>query len=294
MKRDLPPLNWLSTFRAVVETGSFVGAARLMNVTPSAVSHQMRGLEERLGLKLFQRANRAVFPTEAALQYHSGLADGFARIAAATDRVSLGRGMRRLAIHASPSFATLWLMPRLKAFIRANPEVEVTLSSSNEPVRVGREGFDIDIQHARPVPDDCEAMLIAEELVTPLASPEFMAEQHITSASDIARVPVIHSLRCTAQWDDWFARHGAGLAVPAIGMKFDRSFLALAAAIDGLGICLESTLLAQEFIRSGRLVMPLGPLGVTVRAHRLVTTRASRNDAGITAFRNWIQGELAG
>lgn len=121
MKRDLPPLNWLATFRAVVETGSFVGAARLLNVTPSAVSHQMRGLESRLGLKLFQRANRAVFPTEAALQYHSGLADGFARIAAATDRISLGRGMRRLAIHASPSFATLWLMPRLKAFIRAKP-----------------------------------------------------------------------------------------------------------------------------------------------------------------------------
>jgi LysR family glycine cleavage system transcriptional activator len=106
--------------------------------------------------------------------------------------------VRRLAIHASPSFATLWLMPRLKAFIRAHPEVDVTLSSSNEPVRVGREGFDIDIQHARPVPDDCEGVLIAEELVVPLASPGLHGGAARSPArSDIARVPVIHSLRCT-------------------------------------------------------------------------------------------------
>lgn len=292
MQPTLPPLNWLATFRTVVETGSFVKAARILNVTPSAVSHQMRGLEARMGIHLFQRANRAVHPTEAALHYYDALQESFTRIAAATSRLTAGSGTLRLAIHASPSFATLLLMPRLKSFIRAHPGIDVTLSSSNEPVRVGRDGFDIDIQHARPVPDHCDGLLIAEELVAPLASPDFLADHPILTSADIARAPVIHSLRCTAQWDGWFARYGNSLGAPVRGMRFDRSFLSLAAAADGLGLALESTLLAQDFIRAGRLLMPLGALGITVRAHRLVFARAQRADTNIVAFCDWLRGEL--
>ena len=293
MRQHLPPLNALSTFRAVIETGSFAKAARQLNVTPSAISHQMRGLEAILGLQLFNRANRTIQPTDAAMQYHAALDEGFSRIAAATARLSDGVRARRFAIHASPSFATLWLMPRIKEFIRARPDLDVTLSSSNEPVRVGRDGFDIDIQHARPVPEDSEGVLIAEELIVPMASPEYLAEHPIVTASDIAGRPAIHSLRCLAQWTDWFGRYAPGAPSPSRGMRFDRSFLALAAAADGLGITLESTLLAQDFIRTGRLVMPLGALGLTVRAHRLIYARASRTDPEIAAFCDWVREKTA-
>ncbi len=292
MKGQMPPLNWLATFRTVIDTGSFVKAARQLNVTPSAVSHQMRGLESRLGVTLFQRANRAIHPTEAALSYHEALRESFARIIAATSRLAAGQESRRLAIHSAPSFATLLLMPRLKSFIRAHAAIDVTLSSSNEPVRIGREGFDIDIQHARPVPEHCNGLLLAEELVVPLAAPGFLAEHPIASAADITSAPVIHSMRCTAQWESWFARHGGDLAAPRRGMRFDRSFLALAAAADGFGIALESTLLAQDFIRAGRLVMPLGPVGVMVRAHRLVYAHGAEGDETIIAFQNWMRTEL--
>lgn len=292
METQLPPLNWLSTFRTVIETGSFVKAARQLNVTPSAVSHQMRGLETRLGVVLFQRANRAIHPTEAALNYYEALRDSFGKIIAATSRLAAGKGTKRLAIHSSPSFATLILMPRLKSFIRAHPDVDVTLSSSVDPVRIGREGFDIDIQHIRPVPEHCDGLLIAEEMIVPLASPEFLTEHPVQSSADIARAPVIHSLRCAAQWDGWFARYGADLTPPHRGMRFDRSFLALTAAADGFGLTLESTLLAQDFIRSGRLVMPLGAVGLTARSHRLVYSHASRGDATIEAFCTWLREEL--
>ncbi|TDR88161.1 LysR substrate-binding domain-containing protein [Enterovirga rhinocerotis] len=289
----LPPLQWLLTFRAVMEAGSFAGAAKLLNLTPSAVSHQMRALEGRLQRPLFLRVKRTVVPTEEALAYSASIGESFARLVTATSRVSSGADARRLPIHASPSFATLWLVPRLKQFLRAHPSIDVALYASHEPARLGQDGILVDIQYARPVPESCEAVPLAEELIVPMAGPTFVAEHRLREPGDIARVPLIHSLRCVAPWDQWAARHSPHVPLNPRGLQFDRAHLALAAAADGLGLALESTLQAGDHLRRGELLMPFGALGVPAIAHRLVYRREDRDNPEIMAFLEWITGLLA-
>lgn len=293
MIKGMPPLKCLLTFSAVMETGSFARAANQLNVTPSAVSHQIRALEDILGKPLFVRAKRTVLPTEDALAYAAALGESFTRIAIATSRFAASGGVFRLMLHSAPSLATLWLVPRLGSFRRKHPEIDLTLFAGHEPAKLGGDGFMVDIQYARPVPDACDSIVLAEERVVPLASPAFVAEQGLTGPDDIARVPVIHSVRCVVQWDEWIARHAPGVMLNPRGMQFDRAFLALMAAADGHGLALESELQASDMLRAGRLVMPFGAMGVRSVAHRVVYRREDRTRPQIEAFLGWITEEMA-
>ena len=284
----MPPLQWLLTFNAVMHEGSFAGAARRLNLTPSAISHQMRALEQRLGLKLFLRHRRIVTPTEEAATYAASIAESFARLATATNRLVASGAARRLPIHCSPSFATSWLTPRLGFFLREHPAIDITLFASHEPARLGQDGILVDIQYARPVPEDCDAVALGEELIVPLASPAFAEEHGLTAPDDIARVPLIHSLRCVVQWEQWSARHARRASLNPRGPQFDRAHLALAAAAGGLGLALESTLQAEGHLGRGDLVMPFGRLGIAVAAHRVVCRREDSGDPDIRAFVDWI------
>ncbi len=292
MNTGLPPLQWLVTFRAVMATGSFAAAARRLNLSPSAVSHQMRALEGRLGRALFVRAKRTVFANEEALAYSASIGESFARILAATGRVRAGAGVRRLTIHSAPSFATLWLMPRLGGFLRQHPGIDVTLFAGHEPAKFGEDGFMIDIQYARPVPDACESIVLAEESIVPLASRNFIKTRGVAGVADIARVPLIHSVRCVVQWDEWCARHAPQLPLNPRGLQFDRAHLALAAACDGLGLALESTLQARDLLASNRLVMPFGESSIGTVAHRIVYRREDRASPEIVAFNEWIMARM--
>lgn len=293
MLGGMPPLQWLSTFNAVMDTGSFSGAAKVLALTPSAISHQMRALEGMLGRPLFIRANRAVVPTEEALTYAASIGESFARLVTATNRLTSGVGVRRLPIHASPSFATLWLLPRLGLFLRENPDLDVSLFASHEPARLGQDGILIDIQYARPVPERCQAIPLGEEIITPLASPTFISEFKLSAPSDIRRVPLIHSLRCAVPWDQWAAKHAHLTPLNPRGLQFDRAHLALAAASNGLGLALESTLQARDLISCGTLAMPFGPLGIQLVAHRLIYRLEDSDNLEIQAFTTWITQLLA-
>ena len=291
--KSLPPLKLLVTFRAVIDHGSFANAARALNLTTSAVSHQMRALEQALKQPLFLRQNRTVFPTPEALSYNAALLESFAQIASATRRVASRGNRGRLTLHSSPSFATLWLMPRIGEFIHDHPEIDVTLSSGNEPMRLGDDGFMIDIQHARPIPEACEGIVLAEEVMAPMASPAFVKQHKLKHVTDIERVPFIFSIRCQVQWNQWLDRYASHIPLPTSGMIFDRSYLSIAAAIDGLGLVLDSTLLADHALKTGKLVMPFGPKGIKVISHRLVYRRADRHDPFIMSFIEWITKKLA-
>ncbi len=289
----MPPLQWLLTFKTVMEEGSFAGAARRLNLTPSAISHQMRALEHRLGQSLFQRDRRIVTPTEEAMTYAASIAESFARLATATNRVVSSGRTKRLPIHCSPSFATLWLTPRLGLFLAENPSVDITLFASHEPARLGQDGILIDIQYARSVPENCDAVSLGEELIVPLASPAFVLNHRLADAADIARVPLIHSLRSVVPWEQWSARHAPLTPLNPRSLQFDRAHLALAAAADGLGLVLESTLQAQGHLRRGDLVMPFGRRGITVVAHRVVYRREDRGNPEIAAFIRWFTRAMA-
>ena len=292
MSISLPPLHWLATFRAVMATGSFARAAEVLHLTPSAISHQMRALEARLGRALFLRQNRRVVPTEDAILYSASIEESFARLMTATQRVASHQGSRRLTIHCSPSFATLRLAPLLASFHSANPEIDIALFASHEPAKLADDGILIDIQYARPVPDHCLSIPLATETVVPMASPDFVRRTGLAAPADIARVPLIHSLRCVVSWEQWAARHARNALLNPRGHQFDRAHLALAVAADGLGLVLESTLQADGLLAAKRLILPFGELGIPVVAHRLVYRRADQGHPDITAFVDWLTGAL--
>ncbi len=293
MLRGMPPLKCLQTFAAVMETGSFARAAEQLNVTPSAVSHQIRMLEDILGKPLFVRRNRTVQPTEDAVAYANALGESFTRIAVATSRFSSEGSVQRLMLHSAPSLATLWLVPRIGSFLARHPEIDLTLFAGHEPAKLGDDGCMIDIQYNRPVPEACESIVLTEETILPLASPDFVRQYRLARVADISNVPLIHSIRSVVQWDQWIARHAPHVMLPRRALTFDRAFHGLMAARDGLGMILESNLQASGMLRSGELVMPFGPLGITAVAHRLVYRREDRARPQIEAFVTWIMEEIA-
>ncbi|MCZ8258826.1 MAG: LysR substrate-binding domain-containing protein [Beijerinckiaceae bacterium] len=290
----LPPLRSLEAFRAVMRQGSFTQAAESLGLTTAAISHRIRELERVLGAPLFERRNRSVFATDAAHRYHEALQEGFQRLEAATRIVSQPANAQILALHCSPSFAAQWLMPRLKRFISAHPDIVVRLSSTPDAGPFRDDVYDLDLQYGRPVPEGCDSLLVAEESIVPLCAPDYLRPGPWNPRTmQFEPMTLLHSVRNVVQWQSWLDEHAPGKPVPARNMHFDRSFMAIAAATDGLGICLESTLIAEAELASGRLVMPFGARDIKASGHRLVWRHRAVPPKKIAAFRDWLVAELA-
>ena len=284
------PLSLLRAFEAAARTGSFRAAAMELSLTPSAVSHAVRKLEHSIGAGLFVRNARAVHlsPEGEALMRHVGRA--FDELRRGLELVST-RGPQLLRLHSAPSFAALWLSPRLARFLRDHPGVEVRLAAGTDYTRFLNDEFDADIVYGPPRQEGLVVIPLGEETVTPLCSPEMA--RTIGSPIDLFSQILIESETKQIRWSDWFARNGLPAPRPQ-GMRFDRSFLAIAAAVDGLGVTLESTRLAEREIASGRLVPPLVGQAEDVRyvGHHLVFPRSTRQRHSLRVFTKWLSLEL--
>lgn len=285
------PISSIRAFEAAARTGSFRDAANELHLTPSAVSHAIRKLESAMGTILFERSARAIRLTPAGenLMRHAGAA--FDNLRRGIEEVA-GRGPQLLRVHCAPSFAAQWLAPRLARFLAAEPKLEVRLAASTEYARFSNDDFDIDIVYGQPRAEGVEVMSLGEEIVTPLCAPELAKK--IRKPKDLFGQVLIRSEVKQVQWHQWFSANG--LEAPAIhGMRFDRSFLAIAMASSGLGVTLESTRLAEREIATKRLVAPLAGRSVDIRyvGHHLVFPRASQQRRPIRVFTEWITRELA-
>lgn len=283
-------LSLLRAFEAAGRTGSFRTAAEELSLTPSAVSHAIRKLERALGASLFERDGRAVRLTAEgeALIRHVGRA--FDELRRAVEMVST-RGAPMLRLHSAPSFAAQWLSPRLSRFLREHPGVEVRLAAGTDYARFVNDEFDADIVYGTPRQEGLVIIPLGEETVTPLCAPELAAA--IRTPADLARQVLIESEHKQVRWPDWFARNGLRPPPPQ-GNRFDRSFLAIAAAADGLGVALESTRLAERELATGRLVRPLAGVAEDVRyvGHHLVYPRAVRQRHVLRQFMRWLGASL--
>jgi LysR family glycine cleavage system transcriptional activator len=286
------PISAIRAFEAAARTGSFRDAANELHLTPSAVSHAIRKLESTMSTTLFERSARSVRLTPAGenLMRHAGAA--FDNLRRGMEEVA-GRGPQLLRVHCAPSFAAQWLAPRLAQFLAAEPKLEVRLAASTEYARFSNDDFDIDVVYGQPKGEGIEIIPLGEETVTPLCTPEIA--KRIRKPKDLFGQVLIRSEVKRVQWHQWFAANG--LESPAIhGMRFDRSFLAIAMASSGLGVTLESTLLAEREIATGKLVAPLEGRSVDVCyvGHHLVFPRASRQRRAVRTFAEWIMSELFG
>lgn len=287
----------VQAFEAAARLSSFALAAEELFVTPSAISHQIKFLEEQFGVQLFHRVHRAVVLTDAGRRYAEEISAAFAKIEAATR--DLGRLTKSdiLTIHCTPSFATQWLMPRLARFSAKNPDVDVRLNASKEAVDLISGDVDVDIRYGAKNIQPAGVMAVAfpPETIVPLCSPALANGAHpIRSPEDLAHHTLIHSEVCLVGWRDWARAHRDVRLDLKRGPRFDRSFMSLSAAADGLGVCLESVLLAQRELETGRLVAPLGLDGLKVQGYTFNVLKSSADLPKVRNFHDWLFAELTG
>lgn len=289
----VPPLSSLQAFEAIARRRSFSLAAAELHLTPSAVSHQVARLEELLGVRLFERSTRGVDITPAGQSYLQRVAGALGAINSATDDLRQG-AQDTLYVHSSPSFASLWLMPRISRFAARHPGISLVLSASHmhSDFQIGQ--MDIDIRYGIPHWPHLQVEPVFSERITPLASPEFIERNHIRTPADLLEVPLIQSTISVVQWPEWFARYGRKQRPERFALRFDRAMMTLDAAVQGLGVALESTTIAEGHLEAGRL-RPVfgGDMSLEVKAHFAVYPDRHTSRPEVVNFLGWLRDEAA-
>ncbi|HRD75775.1 MAG TPA: LysR substrate-binding domain-containing protein [Hyphomicrobiaceae bacterium] len=283
-------LKGIRAFEAVARLGSFRAAATEMKLTSSAVSHAVIDLERDLGIGLIDRQKRGGRLTERGEAFYAHVRIAFDQLRLGLDEAS--QRMRRMfRLHAAPTFAAGWLSPRLPRFLALHPEIEVRLSAGTDYSSFSNNDFDADIVYGPVRATNVTIVPIIEETIAPMCAPSIAAL--ITTPADLRRQVLIQSETKMVRWSHWFEKNGE--PSPNIhGIRFDRSFLAIAAAADGLGVALESTLLAERELASGRLVMPLAGRAkdITYVGHSLVFPKLAKPNKLVGVFAEWLKQEI--
>jgi LysR family transcriptional regulator, glycine cleavage system transcriptional activator len=291
MSRSLPPLNALRAFEAAARHLSFTTAASELNVTQAAVSHQIKALEERLGLKLFRRVGRNLLLSDAAQAYLPEIAAAFDRIAGATRRLHQYDAAGVLSATVLPSFAAKWLLPRLGRFRAAHPEIDLRISSSVETVDLMREDFDIALRAGSGDYPGMRADAILSESFFPVCSPALLAGPlPLRAADDLRHHTLLHD-EPRDLWQLWFKMVGIADIDATRGPGFSDSGMLIWAAIEGQGVAIAKGTLAADDLRAGRLVRPFDQSMPADFSYWLVCPEASADRPKIVAFREWLLAE---
>lgn len=288
-------LKSIQAFEAAARLSSFALAAEELFVTPSAISHQIKLIEEQLNIKLFHRVHRAAILTDSGRQYAEEITAAFTRIEQATRAVGRMAKSDILTVHCTPSFATQWLMPRIARFSSQHPDIDVRLNASSGAVDLIADNVDVAIRYgARKLqPPGTMVLELPPETVVPLCAPMLATGEHpIARVADLREHTLIHSEGCLVGWRDWMRLHRKTPLDITRGPRFDRSFMSISAAVDGLGVCLESLLLARRELESGRLVAPLGLEGLKVHGYTLTLLKSRADLPKLRSFQDWLFAEL--
>lgn len=289
----VPPVANLMAFEAVARRRSFALAAAELHLTASAVSHQIARLEADLGVRLLERSAHGVRLSTAGEQYLARIGGALSAIAAATDDLKQGVGTS-LYVHSSPSIASLWLMPRLKGFAQACPDISLNLSAAHTHSDFALGQADLDIRYGVPQWPNVVIEPLFEERIVPLASPAFIREHRLKQVEQLPNVPLIQSNVNVVQWSDWCAEFTGQRAPERYSLRFDRALMAVDAAIQGLGVALESATLAGRHIAEGRLRPVFGlDRAIRVKAHFAVYPARHAKRPTVEAFLAWLHGEAA-
>ena len=291
MARSLPPLNQLRAFEAVARHRSFTAGADELCVTPAAVSHQVRALEERLGASLFERGPRGVRPTREAQALAHEVGAAFDRIDAAAAALSAARMSGRLRLSAAPFLANRWLLPRLPRFREAWPALEIELMLAFETVDIQAMGLDGALRYGTGPWPGLEDLEIHRDRLGPVCAPSRLGTRRPPLApSEIAALP-LHGARGWADdWPAWFDAAGHHGAPPTPILHESRAF-AFDSALSGHGVCLADIRMTAADEAAGRLVR-LHPLMVDrPQGLHLVVLRGRGADPRIARLADWLRDE---
>lgn len=292
--RKIPPLKSIQAFEAASRLGSFVAASQELHLTPSAISHQIRLLEKQLGISLFHRIHRKVELTDAGRRYAETIAEALGLIEAGTRSIERTNRSDILTIHSVPSVATQWLMPRISRFSAMHPDIDVRLNASTNPVDLASAEADFDIRYGHVLPGPGVAVEpFPEETIVVICSPILLPNLRSGRRRlDLSECTLIHSEVNIYSWRDWLHDNPGPRLDLDRGPRFDRTFMAINAAVDGLGIALESELQIERELQSKRLVLPYGRTGPRIVCHRLLYLKSKSHIPKMKAFRDWLFDEL--
>ncbi|MCB2136046.1 MAG: transcriptional regulator GcvA [Rhodobacteraceae bacterium] len=291
----LPPLTALRAFEAAARHLSFAQAAAELNVTPAALSFQIKSLEAHLGQPLFRRLNRAVDLTEAGRALHPGVADGFAALGAAWQSARRQADGQNLTVTAGPAFTAKWLAPRLFDFALSHPEIDLHFSASLRLLDFDRDAVDVAIRFGTGSDDGLFSEPVIREWLTPMMTPELASRYR--DPQDLLAAPLLHQddvsfIVPPIDWQRWFTVAGLGDASPH-GARFSQADHAIDAALAGAGVVLGRFSLAYGALQTGQLVAPF-PLALTTRAHyRFLCLPGAETRPKVAAFLNWVRREAA-
>ncbi|TNE40745.1 MAG: transcriptional regulator GcvA [Alphaproteobacteria bacterium] len=289
----LPPLKALQSFEAAARHLSFSKAADELFVTPAAISHQVKALEDWLGFSLFKRLNRAVILTDEGQAYVVGVREGLEAISNATDKVMKQELAGHLHVDTLPSFAARWLLPRLSRFRDEEPDIDVRLSASHQLTDFNRDDVDVVIRYGHGnYPGLRVDKFLKEDVMFPVCSPSLLQGEHpLRTPADLKYHTLLHD-DMRIDWQTWLAAAGVTDIDPKKGPSFNDSSMVLTAAMEGQGVALGRSTLAEDDLIAGRLVRPFNvrPL-MAGHAYYIVCPEETADRPRIIAFRKWLLKE---
>lgn len=295
--KSLPPLASLLPFEAAARLESFSKAAEELNITQAAISRQIRGLEEDLGLKLFCRRNRAVFLTQEGRELGRVVSHALQSISASAVSLRQSPGKNRVVLLCQLCEAFYWLMPRLSTFHQRYPEIEVQVATSTRPLTDFNEHFDVALQSTGRPSGAHRLMFTAADEVFPVCSPHYLRTHKALQVNDLPSHSLLH-YRATPphwmQWEGWLQTFGQTLDDASKGSVFDSYPLMLQAAVEGHGIALGWRRTAQRLIESGTLLRPCVESVPLPDAVSVFSRPGGDDRVEVKALIDWLEGELEG
>ena len=294
MGRRLPPLNAVRAFEAAARHLSFTRAADELNVTQAAVSHQVKGLEDRLGVQLFRRLNRGLLLTDAGGLYMRELEDILDRLEQATERLRSSEAAGLLTVSTGTSFAAKWLVPRLRRFRDRRPDIDVRIDADDALTDFRRDNVDIAIRYGRGVYPGLSSTPLLQDIVFPVCSPTLIDAAHpLRAPEDLKHHTLLHDVDVVEDWRSWL--HAAGLADidASRGPRFSHSAMLIEAAIAGQGVALARRSMVAQDLREGRLVQPFTLSFKAEFSYWVVCPESTAGKPKIAEFRAWLLEEAA-
>lgn len=297
---SLPQLNALRTFAVAARSLNFSHAADELNVTPSAVSHQIKDLETRLGVELFVRLHRGLALTAAGESLLPGVQSGLASFQQAIDGLQQLYRTSALTVSVPPSIAMKWMVPRLAAFKTRHPDIDVRLSSDVEFPDFSREDVDIAVHYGAGDYPGLHSEQLASNSVAPMCSPLLLqGNTPLAQPADLQYFTLLHDAGpseaddASYDWDRWLRDHGVSNVDASLGLRFGASADVLNAAVAGAGVAIGKTALAIDDLRAGRLVCLFDSVVPEEMAYNVVYRPGATEQMKIAAFRDWLFHEFA-
>ena len=286
----LPPLTSIRAFEAAGRLLSFSRAADELSVTHGAVSHQIKALEDWLGVPLFRRLGKSIALTDQGRLYLDSISPALGAIASASRSISAHEVLR---VNALPTFTMRWLFPRLAQFRALHPHIEVQISTGLEPMSRLPANIDVVIRREPHNVTGLHKARVVSETAFPVCSPSLLERQPLAQIADLQHHTILHCPARHTAWDEWLTMAHHSRVVPAQSLELEHLYFCLQAAIDGIGVAMGYSTLLTTDLAAGRLVAPFGSVVLPTPGYFLITRAERQHDPVVKTFCEWLLAQGA-